>query len=73
MVLEVENRKCTIVAKCTSLGLKHLKVIYVRSSTRNSVKHLVELDPDEVKQVKNPPAEFRALVARGKSGRTLLS
>ena len=68
VVLEVENRKCTIVKKCASLGLKHLKVVDVRSSTRNSVKHLVELDPDEVKRVKNPPAEFRALVSRGKSG-----
>ena len=66
VVLEVENRKCTIVKKCTSLGLKNFKIVDVRSSTKNSVKHLVELDPDEVKQVKNPPAELKALVSSGK-------
>ena len=67
VVLEVENQKCKIVKKCASLGLKNFKVVDVRSSTRNSVKHLVELDPDEVKLVKNPPAELRGLVSRGKS------
>lgn len=66
VVLEVENQKCKIVKKCASLGLKNFKVVDVRSSTRNSVKHLVELDPDEVKRIKNPPAELRGLVLSGK-------
>lgn len=61
VMLEVENQKCSIVKKCASLGLKHFKVVDVRSATRNSVKHLVELDPNEVKKVKNPPIELREL------------
>jgi hypothetical protein len=48
------------------LGLKRLKVIDIRSSTQNSVKHLVELDPDEVRRIKNLPAELKTVNA-GKS------
>ncbi len=66
VVLEVENRQCAIVKKCAALGLRHLKVVDVRSSNRGSVKHLVELDPAEVKKVKNPPAELKAIVSKGK-------
>lgn len=68
VVLEVENQKCKIVQKCASLGLKLFKVVDVRSSTRNSVKHLVELDPVEVKRLTNPPAELRDHMSRGKRG-----
>jgi predicted DNA binding protein len=64
VVLEVENRQCTIVKRFAALGLKHLKVIDIRSSSPNSVKHLVELDPDEVRRVKNPPAELKAIHAK---------
>jgi predicted DNA binding protein len=61
VVLEVENHECTIVKRFAALGLKHLKVIDIRSSNPTSVKHLVELDPAEVRQVKNPPAELTQL------------
>jgi len=67
VVLEVENRQCRIVKRLAPLGLKHIKVIDIRSSTPNSVKHLVELDPEEVKKVKNPPAELKAIESGGKS------
>ncbi len=67
VVLEVENRQCTIVKRLAPLGLKHLKVADIRSSKPNSVKHLVELDPDEVKRVKNPPAELREITEKGKA------
>ena len=66
VVLEVENRQCCIVKRLAPLGLKHIKVIDIRSSTPNSVKHLVELDPEEVKRVKNPPAELKAFKSRSK-------
>ena len=68
VVLEVENTQCTIVKRLAPLGLKHLKVVDIRSSTLKSVKHLVELDPEEVKKVKNPPAEVKAIgLKEGKS------
>ncbi|MCW4006081.1 MAG: helix-turn-helix domain-containing protein [Candidatus Bathyarchaeota archaeon] len=65
VVLEVENRDCSVAKRCSALGLTHLKVVDVRSSSKNSVKHLVELDPDEVKKVKNPPAELKAVLGKG--------
>ncbi len=67
VVLEVENRHCAIVKRLKPLGLRHIKVVDIRSSSPESVKHLVELDPEEVKQIKNPPVELKAISARGKS------
>ncbi len=66
VVLEVENRLCAIVRRLSPLGLKHLKVVDIRSSSPHSVKHLIELDPSEVRQIRNPPAELRAIFAQGK-------
>jgi len=65
VVLEVENRQCTILKRLTPLGLNHIKVIDIRSSSPKSVKHLVELDPDELRHVKNPPAELKAMSEGG--------
>ena len=67
VVLEVENRQCRIVKKCASLGLKHLKVVDIRGSNKSSVKHLVELDPNEVKKIKNPPPELKAIGVKGQN------
>jgi predicted DNA binding protein len=67
VVLEVENRQCSVVKRLSPLGLRHLKVVDIRSSSPNSVKHLIELDPAEVRQIKNPPAELKAISAEGKS------
>jgi len=64
VVLEVENHECTIVKRFGALGLKHLKVIDIRSSSPQSVKHLVELDPAEVKHLSNPPAELRQITGK---------
>jgi predicted DNA binding protein len=64
VVLEIENHECTIVKRFGALGLKHLKVIDIRSSSPQSVKHLVELDPAEVRQVKNPPAELKQISSK---------
>jgi predicted DNA binding protein len=66
VVLEVENKQCTIVKRLAPLGLKHLKVADIRSSSLNSVKHLVELDPDEVNKIRNPPAELKQMSEKGK-------
>jgi predicted DNA binding protein len=60
--LEVENKECAIVKRLAPLGLRHLKVTDIRSSNPTSVKHLIELDPVEVKLIKNPPAELKAIV-----------
>jgi predicted DNA binding protein len=67
VVLEVENRQCSIVKRLSPLGLSHLKVADIRSSSPTSVKHLVELDPTEVKSIKNPPAELQPAKRKGKS------
>jgi len=64
VVLEVENKQCRIVKKFAALGLSHLKVVDIRGSSKSSVKHLVELDPNEVKKVKNPPPELKAIAAK---------
>lgn len=61
VVLEVENRKCSILKRLTSLGLKHFKVVDIRSSNSKIVKHLIELDPEEVRKVKNKPAELKTI------------
>ena len=66
VVLEVENRQCTIVKRLTPLGLKHLKVVDIRGSNPHSVKHLIELDQTELKQVKNLPTELRTILTQGK-------
>lgn len=51
VVIEVENKQCKMVKKLASLGFKHLKVVDVRSSSRGSVKHLMELDKDQAERV----------------------
>ncbi len=65
VVLEVENKQCTIVKRLAPLGLTHLKVVDIRSSSPKSVKHLVELDPEEVKRIRKPPPELKAMAAEG--------
>jgi predicted DNA binding protein len=66
VVLEVENRQCAIVRRLAPLGLRHLKVVDIRSSSPKSVKHLIELDPAEVRQIKNPPAELKDITMQSK-------
>jgi predicted DNA binding protein len=70
VVLEVENRQCAIVKRFAPLGLKNLKVIDIRSSSPKSVKHLVELDLNELKNVKNPPTEIKAITSKGVDGKS---
>ncbi len=64
VVIEVENKQCRMLKKFTSLGLKHLKVADIRSSSSGSVKHLVELDRDQVKKV---PKDIKIIAPRGKA------
>ena len=68
VVLKVENQNCAIVKKFRSLGLNHLKVVDVGGSIKNSVKHLIELDPDDLKQIKKPSVELKKLLSSSKSG-----
>lgn len=51
VVIEVENRQCRMLRKFASLGFMHLQVADIRSSSSGSVKHLIELDFDQVKKI----------------------
>jgi predicted DNA binding protein len=64
VVIEVENRQCRILKKFESLGLKRLQVADIRSSSSGSVKHLIELDRDQVKKI---PKDFKIVAPRGKA------
>jgi predicted DNA binding protein len=61
VVIEVENKQCRMLRKFASLGLKHLKVTDIRSSSSGSVKHLVELDREQVKKI---PKGFKIVTPR---------
>ena len=64
VVIEVENRQCRMLKKFASRGIKHLKVLDIRSSSSGSVKHLIELDREQVKKI---PKDFKIVVPRGKA------
>jgi len=51
VVLEIENKQCKMVKKLTALGLNRLKVVDVRSSSKGSVKHLMDLGEEQNKKV----------------------
>jgi predicted DNA binding protein len=63
VVIEVENRQCRLLKKFASLGLKHLKVVDIRSSSTGSVKHLIELDREQVGKI---PKDFKMAPQKGK-------
>ena len=43
VIIEVENKNCSVLRKCASLGLDDLKVTDIRASNSGSIKHLIEL------------------------------
>jgi predicted DNA binding protein len=51
VVLEIENKHCKMVKKLVTLGLTHLKVVDIRSSSKGSVKHLIDLGEEQIKKV----------------------
>ena len=53
-----------MLKKFASLGLRHLQVADIRSSSSGSVKHLIELDRDQVKKI---PEDFKAVASQGKT------
>ena len=63
VVIEVENRQCRMLKKFAALGIQHLKVTDIRSSSSGSVKHLIELDSEQVKKI---PEDFKMVAPRGK-------
>jgi predicted DNA binding protein len=67
VVLEVENRKCSILKRLIALGLKNFKVVDIRSSNSKIVKHLIELDPEEVRKLKNKPTELKNIGLKDES------
>jgi len=64
VVIEVENKQCRMLKKFASLGLEHLQVADIRSSSSGSVKHLIELDRDQLKKI---PKDFKTVTPRGKA------
>jgi predicted DNA binding protein len=62
VVVEVENKNCKMLKTFAAIGLRNLKVVDLRSSSKGSVKHLVELNFDQVKRI---PSDMRS---SGKSG-----
>jgi len=64
IVIAVENRECRILKKFASLGIIHLKVTDIRSSSNGSVKHLIELDQEQVKKISK---DLEIVVPRGKT------
>ena len=63
VVIEVENRQCRMLKKFAALGIQHLKVTDIRSSSSGSVKHLIELDSEQVKKI---PEDFKMVAPRSK-------
>jgi len=51
VVIKVENRQCRMLKKFASLGLRHLQVADIRRSRSGSAKHLIELNPNQVKKI----------------------
>lgn len=61
IVIIVENEKCRIMEKFALLGLRHLKVIDIRSTTNGAIKHLVELHPKDAEKILDwKPAVIKA-------------
>lgn len=57
VVIEIENKQCKMVKKLASLGFSHLKVVDVRSSSKGSVRHLMDVGEEQAKKV---PQELAA-------------
>lgn len=64
VVIEVENKQCRMLKKFAAHGLKHLKVVDIRSSTTGVVKHLIEIDREQIAKV---PKDFKMAPQRGKA------
>jgi hypothetical protein len=52
-----------MLKKFAALGIQHLKVTDIRSSSSGSVKHLIELDSEQVKKI---PEDFKMVAPRSK-------
>ncbi len=64
VVIEVENRQCRILKNFATFGLEHLKVADIRSSSSGAIKHLIELDRNQVKKV---PKDLKIVVSTNKA------
>lgn len=51
VIIEVENKNCSVLRKCASLGLEDLKVTDIRASNSGSIKHLIELNNNQAKKI----------------------
>jgi predicted DNA binding protein len=64
VIIEVENKNCSVLRKCASLGLDDLKVTDIRASNSGSIKHLIELNDNQAKKI---PKDVTDILSKGKS------
>ena len=64
VVIEVQNKQCRMLKKLATIGLRNLKVVDIRSSSKGAVKHLIELGRDEVERL---PEDFKAKAKKRKA------
>ncbi len=64
VVIEVENKQCQMLKKFAAHGLKHLKVVDIRSSSTGAVKHLIELDREQAAKI---PQGIKMAPRRGRA------
>jgi len=63
VVIEIENKHCRMLKKFASVGLRNLRVADIRSSKTGAVKHLVELDSNQIGKI---PDSLKPIVSIGK-------
>ena len=64
VIIEVQNKQCRMLKKLATVGLRNLKVVDIRSSSKGAVKHLIELGRDEVQKL---PEDFKAAAKKRKA------
>jgi predicted DNA binding protein len=63
VTIEVENKNCRVLETLASYGLKQVKILDVRGSGKDSIKHLILLESSQFSQI-----PFKSVLKRLKSG-----
>lgn len=66
IIIEVENKNCRVLKKCSSFGLNNLKVTDIRA-LKNSIRHLVEIGGNQTKKI---PKDITQRIVKGKNKNT---
>lgn len=67
VVLEVENMDCRVLKTLASYGLENVKVVDVRASNRNVVKHLLSLEAGKLETLPFTPKRSRIIASTQES------